>query len=315
VIVLGMTPRTRPVSSLPTTRGGLIHLNDARRAGWSTDAVRHAVDSERILRRRPGLYAAPEAAADPGAARTAANLMSARAAAEGCDRAVISHASAALGHELPTVCRLDRACLTVQSGTALRRLARVHLHRATLWADDIVIQVDFPITSPARTVLDLAREHGVDAGVAALDQALRRQLVSSEELTFQLEHCRGWPGYRRAAATVALADGLAESPLESLSRLRIAGAGLPAPELQRVFHTRGGRFVARCDFYWPQYRVVGEADGNAKYDAGREAIVAERRREQALRELGLEVVRWEWADLRHFEMVATRLRTAFARHS
>lgn len=307
-----MTTRSRPTSSLPTTRGGLIHLDDARAAGWTTDAVRHAVDSARIARQRPGLYALPEFVADPGAARAAANQLSARAAAEGCDRAVISHASAALGHELPTVCSLDRPCLTVQSGTALRRLARVHLHRASLLQEDIVTLADFPITSPARTVLDVAREHGVDAGVAALDQALRRELVSAEDLAFQLEHCRGWPGYRRAQAAVALADGLSESPLESLSRLRMASAGLPTPDLQHVFRTAGGRFVARCDFYWPQYGVVGEADGNAKYDAGRAAIVAERRREQALRDLGLLIVRWEWADLRRFEVVVRRLRAAFA---
>ncbi len=93
----------------------------------------------------------------------------------------------------------------------------------------------------------------------------------------------------------------------------MAAAALPAPELQHTFYGPGGRFVARSDFWWPQFGVVGEADGNAKYDAGRVAIVAERRREQALRDLGLEMVRWEWADLRRFTVVDARLRTAFAR--
>ena len=77
--------------------------------------------------------------------------------------------------------------------------------------------------------------------------------------------------------------------------------------------TRRDASSPASDFYWPEYGVAGEADGNLKYDAGRNAIVAERRRQQRLEDLGLVFVRWEWSDLGRFEVVARRIRTAFTR--
>lgn len=305
-------PNRLPASAL-AGRGGLLRLSQARAAGWSTDAARHAVDTDRLRRERPGLYRIPTA--DSGTSyqrQAAAHLRCAQASVELCERAAIGHAAAAIALGLPTVCSLDRPCVTVQAGTALRRLAKVHLHRATLREDDIVVVDGFPVLSAARTVTDLAREHGVDAGVAAADQALRSGLVTGADLTAALTRCDGWPGARSARAAVLCADPGAESPLESLSRLRILRAGLPAPRLQASINDRFGRFVARTDFYWDRFGVVGESDGNVKYD-DRAAIVAERRRQQALEDLGLIVVRWEWADLRNFEVVVRRLRLAFAR--
>ena len=148
----------------------------------------------------------------------------------------------------------DRPCRD-----ALRCLENVHLHRAGL--DKVEVrQVDGSrVTAVPRTVADVAREHGIDAGVV------------------------------------------------------VADAQLPPVHLQVGIGDEWGRFVARADFYWPQFGVIGEADGNLKYDEGRAAIVAERRRQQRLEDLGLVVVRWEWSDLTRFEVVVRRLRAAFAR--
>jgi very-short-patch-repair endonuclease len=82
--------------------------------------------------------------------------------------------------------------------------------------------------------------------------------------------------------------------------------------LQQVILDEHGSFVARVDFYWDDCGVVGEADGALKYD-GRQALMAERRRQQALEDLGLIIVRWEWSDLARFESVARRLDKAFRR--
>jgi very-short-patch-repair endonuclease len=213
-------------------------------------------------------------------------------------------------HAIPVVCSIDLACLTVPPRTALRHLAKAHLHRATLAPGDVLDIAGANTTSAARTILDVAREHGVDAGVAAGDAALHGNLVTPSDLGRALEQCAGWPGRAAARRTVALCDGRAESALESLSRLRMHAARLPAPVLQAELGDEFGRFVARVDFYWPEFGVVGEADGNLKYDS-RASLVAERRRQSALEQLGLVVVRWEWRDLRRFEDVARRLRAAF----
>lgn len=89
--------------------------------------------------------------------------------------------------------------------------------------------------------------------------------------------------------------------------------GLEPPQLQVRFDVDvdGGSRV-RVDFFWPEHGVAGEFDGLAKYQkpemlAGRrpeEVVVEEKLREDALRRLGLRIVRWIWADLRH----PTRLR-------
>lgn len=52
----------------------------------------------------------------------------------------------------------------------------------------------------------------------------------------------------------------------------------------------------RSDLCWPEHRVIGEADGWAKYAAGAvEAVREEKRREDALRRAGWRIARWDYA--------------------
>lgn len=302
---------SRPRSPGPSgDAAGLITRGDAIAAAWSDGAIAHAIAAGGWNRIRRGVYLDRQNTDRTGHD----NLrLAARASARCCSRAAISHVASGIEYGLPTLAVPTRPCLTVPAGTALRALADVHLHRATLEATDVVTRDGVRITAPARTVLDIARERGVAAGVVVADAALHAHLVSTDELHAALRQCSGWPGRRAARVTTICADGSAESPLESLSRLKLRAFGLPAPQLQVEIGDEFGQFVARPDFYWPDFGVVGEADGNLKYDAGRKALVAERRREQALEDLGLVVVRWEWRDLVRFEAIVRRLRSAFAR--
>jgi hypothetical protein len=114
---------------------------------------------------------------------------------------------------------------------------------------------------------------------------------------------------------VTFADRRAESALESLARVWFADAGLPAPDLQTTFcHPQNGDFVARVDFSWLQHRTVCEVDGRAKYDRAGDVLWREKLREDALRDLGLEVVRGYWLDRSDGgAALAERVRRAFAR--
>jgi hypothetical protein len=112
------------------------------------------------------------------------------------------------------------------------------------------------------------------------------------------------PGNVRAREVLRFADSRSESVAESHSRWLMAELGLPAPELQHVFHDAEDRFVARVDFWWPNFGLVGEVDGMAKYTDGakpgkspQQVVLAEKRREEALRRLGVWVIRWDWAIL------------------
>jgi hypothetical protein len=119
---------------------------------------------------------------------------------------------------------------------------------------------------------------------------------------------------RRIQEVLALADVAAESVGESRSRALMHVLGLPAPVLQYVFQDHEG-FIARTDFFWPDARVIGEFDGDAKYLddvllAGRstqEAILAEKKREDRLRALGYNVVRWDWKTLSTPDVLRQRL--------
>jgi hypothetical protein len=129
-----------------------------------------------------------------------------------------------------------------------------------------------------------------------------------------------WPGSRSAGRVTVFADGLAESVGESRGRVKIAAAGLPAPELQVEMCDDFGLVVARVDFLFRAMRTIGEFDGRIKYrlaGAGsdlEEVLWREKRREDALRALGYEVVRFTWADLEGApQQLRRRFLAAFAR--
>jgi hypothetical protein len=94
----------------------------------------------------------------------------------------------------------------------------------------------------------------------------------------------------------ALASPLAESPLESLTRLCVLDAGLPPPQLQARIVDPADGWSCRVDMLWRQQRVVLEADGRVKYTDAE--LWHEKRRQHRLERLGYRVVRAIWADVR-----------------
>ena len=68
-----------------------------------------------------------------------------------------------------------------------------------------------------------------------------------------------------AGRALGFASPLAESPGESLSRVRMLQARLPLPTLQHVVCDSAGCFVARLDFWWEEFGLAGEFDGMVEY--------------------------------------------------
>jgi len=183
---------------------------------------------------------------------------------------------------------------------------------ASLPRHHLVCTQGIPTTSAARTLIDIARMSGLDAAVVSMDCALRLGLTTVEDLCLVADDCHTWPGGRRPMLAIRSADGLSESPLESVSRLAFVRMHLPEPELQVPFFDAAG-LIGRVDFYWKAHRTVGEADGRMKYDQAR-ALWDEKRREDRLRELGLQVVRWSHGDItQNPTVVYDRLIAAFRR--
>lgn len=239
--------------------------------------------------------------------------------------AVVSHVSAAVVHGLPVwQVPLHRVHATRRRSGGGRRGSLVCVHAAALERDEIVEIGGIAVTSVARTVVDLARSLPFEEAVAVADGALHRgrrarSLVQSD-LVAVLDRAPSRPGSSAARRVVAFADGRSESVGESISRVRFARAGLPAPELQREVWSAEGAFLGRVDFYWEEQNTVGEFDGKVKYGRlmrrgqdPREVLWEEKRREDALRDTGKSVARWVWSELATFDTVAARVSRAFAR--
>ncbi len=248
-----------------------------------------------------------------------AHLLAVRAAVEHLrGDAVVSHASAALLHGIALwAVPLGRVHVT-RAGTAGGRRSRtLHLHVTDLDSDEIDEVDGIVVTAAARTVVDLARSVPFEQAVVAVDNALHRHLVTHDALAGTLTRSPRRHGAAVAARAIAFADGRAESPGESRSRVCIHRAGLPRPDLQVPVTGADGRPLGRADFGWAGARVVGEFDGRAKYgrmlrpgqDPG-DAVFAEKVREDAIRDGGTWMTRWTWSDLDSFTPTAARLARA-----
>ncbi len=221
---------------------------------------------------------------------------------------VISHESAAMLHGARTLSRWpDRPILTVPQGCSAHSSGRTARHSHALAEID---RVDgLPVTTPARTLADVARTAPRRTAFELLCSGLfsprdGSPLTTPAEVGAELDLLGAARGVRAARALLRLATDGCESPAEARSLLLILDLGFSPPRQQVVFRDREGPMVV--DFFWPEAHLVGECDGVAKYltrDAGdgrsaARAVVDEKLREDRLRALGLGVVRWTPTTLR-----------------
>ncbi|WP_157762164.1 hypothetical protein [Nocardia yamanashiensis] len=233
-------------------------------------------------------------------------------------QSIVSHQSAAVvyGTALWRT-PLERVCLTRnrRGGGRVRPFTKVHGSPV-----DSAAEVDgLLVTTPARTVVDLALSLPFEAAVVAGDALAGMFGLTPESLAEEVDRARCRHGIAQARRVTELLDGRSQSLGESLSRLMIHRLGLPAPRTQGNVHTPDGRFVAQVDFYYENAGVLCEFDGTAKY--GRllrpgmdpaELAHREQVRETYLRALGFDVVRWTWKDLLA-NTAGARLSAALAR--
>lgn len=233
---------------------------------------------------------------------------------------VVSHLSAAVLHGLPlfrnTLARVELS-RSGRSGGYVRRA--VHLRAVPLTDSDRVVLDGRPVTSLARTVVDVACRLPERRAVAVADAGLSLGLTAGQAAA-AISGLGGRTGIGRARRVLDFADARSESVGESEGRFVMAAAGVPPPDLQYEVHNRWGELVARCDYAWAEQRTLGEFDGLIKYgrllkqgETSSDVVVAEKLREDALRDLGWEVVRLIWADLSRPAEIADRIRRAFAR--
>lgn len=228
---------------------------------------------------------------------------------------VFSHTSAAVLHGLPVpadvldVVTMIRTTPGHGDGTTHLRVRNTALLR-----EHITELEGLPVTTLERTICDVARLSPFEWGVAAADAGLRASADVAELHRILRLH----PRLQRvsvAKRAIAVADGRAESPAESLSRVQMMRWNVPAPVLQYEVIDENGVLVARTDFGWPELGLVGEVDGKAKYgrllkpgEKAEDAVMREKRREQEIRRQGLWPIRWGWKEIHDGRQLAALIR-------
>lgn len=227
---------------------------------------------------------------------------------------VFCYDSAALIHGWRLLRRPARPHVLAPAGKGTRSTGRLAAHHTgTLPSEDVGHVGELSVTTRARTALDCARFLPQDAAVVIMDQALRAGVVR-EELAERIADLPGHRGVHRAGQALQLADPLAESPAETLTRLVLVRHRLPPFVCQLPVDTPFGVF--RADFAWPRARLILEFDGQVKYTGEQptdQVLLAERRREKALTNAGWRVVRTDWPTITRFpERLVALLRRELA---
>jgi len=154
-----------------------------------------------------------------------------------------------------------------------------------------------PVTTAAWTAVEVARGLPRPRSLATLDAALRSGTCSRPELWRAAIDQARRRGIVAVRGLIALADPLAESPMESEARLAMIDGGLPIPKLQYEI-VDGNRERRRVDFAWPEQRVAVEYDG-VDWHSDPDAMKRDRRRRAALEDVGWVVMSIVFEDVRY----------------
>lgn len=183
----------------------------------------------------------------------------------------------------------SRSRVQLKGVTVTRSAAEAAVQLAVLGLDPL------PVLSAVDTVLELAATRKEREAVVIADSALRRGLVTVDELWAGLAAQARRPGNARVRRVLALVDPKSGSVLESILRYLLVKNGLH-PSSQYVFRD-GKRFLYRVDFCFEAERLVVEGDGRRWHDPD-DARRTDRHRDNGLARRGWKVLRFTWAEVK-----------------
>lgn len=247
---------------------------------------------------------------------------------------VVSHESAAAVHGLPLFrAHPTHVHISLDDDRPGAPTATIR-HRSQLREGEVVEIDGIHVTSLVRTVADVARTAGFEQAVVIADAALRQVAGARPEpedptaaaafrAAVRAIADRSAHGSWRAARVLRFADGRAQLPGESISRIRLVELGFRRIVLQEPVPGPNG------SEYWVDFAIgrgadawLGEFDGRLKYEdaamlGGRAAgtvLHREKQREDWIRGVRQRpLARWGWSHIASPDALATRLR-AFGIH-
>lgn len=205
--------------------------------------------------------------------------------------AVLSHRSAAAAWGLRPDNRRRIDVTTARAGG--RKRAAIDAHRSTLQRADVTTLDGLPVTTIARTALDLAEatpQRHVDRYLVAAEQQRRFDLRAFADVLQRHPGRHGQKPLQAALAAYTPQHARSKSEMELLALDLIATHDLPPPQVNVL--------VAgfEVDLHWPGPRVAVELDSR-RYHLTTDAFEKDRRRDTELTIRGYRTIRLTWEQL------------------
>jgi very-short-patch-repair endonuclease len=258
------------IADVAARQHGIVTRAQLVAAGLTTDVVDHRLKLGRLIAVHRGVYAVGHLPPSPQAKAMAAVLA--------CGpNALLSHRSAAAlyglirYHGKPDVTAPTR-----------RRHPGINLHRSP--AAERTTHYGIPITTPARTLLDLAELLDPDSLTRAVNEAHFGNLLSTDDVETTLANS---PGRRTSALTRELAIPPTRSAFERAFLAMVDRYDLPRPEVNTIVHGY------EVDMLWRPQRLIAELDGR-QHEL---AFESDRERDAHLLAHGLSTIRITWLRL------------------
>lgn len=283
-----------PATSTSQLLPGVFTTADATADGYASDEIRRLVDRGEWMRLRRGAYATASTWSEASDEQRHL-LLSAAIQATVSQPIATSHYSAAIAHRLPLIRRLPNRPHLTANREHFRSIPGARLFNGALHAGHTQLIDGLLTTTPARTISDIARTRALADAIVMLEHGLRTGLLASADVAEVVKACPTWRGIAWTKRVVLWAEPRNETVGESLSHFRMRERELPLPACQVEVGVDGRLY--RLDYLWPHLGVAGEFDGRLKYE-NKDALWAEKRREDDLRSIGLSVARWGWDDVR-----------------
>jgi very-short-patch-repair endonuclease len=277
----------RAIAEIAALQAGQIHRDQLRSVGLSDDAIKRRIASGRLHRVQPCVFSVGHHRGDRCAAFHAAVLTCG-------DGAALSRRAAGTHLDMTPA---YRGLIEVTTPLQLRSRSGIRMIRTDLPADEIIVHDGLPVTSPARTLFDLA---------GLLPERLLRRAAKEVEIhgppepLSLVDLLHRHPRHAGAAAIRALieAGGAPVNVVMTDTEERFAElvreAGIEAPS-HRYGLAAGGEWF-EVDLAWPALRLAVECDSS--FHEGSFALDSDRNRDQCLLAAGWRVFRVTWWQLK-----------------
>ncbi|MFI7247348.1 type IV toxin-antitoxin system AbiEi family antitoxin domain-containing protein [Micromonospora chalcea] len=298
------------IRQIARDQGGVVTRVQALQAGYSRHEIDNLLTSRRWRRLARATYAIERVGPD-GVERR--RQIGAAVLSLGPE----AHAVLGTAAELHGIAGLPRtgAIHVAVSGRAARP-ARVMDPAVTVHQfahpEQALTAVDgIPVTTPTYTLAGLVLRVRRYCAVALLDSALNQGMITEDEFGAIPALIAGRRGVVNARRHLAEANGGAQSPLETRTRLRCVDGGVPPDALQVEVRDSDGYLLGIGDMGWRAARVIAEADGRDPHSTPG-ALFDDRQRQNRLTNAGWTVLRFTWPDTLRPDYIPQVVRQALA---